>query len=345
MSPTQKSPRESVEAFAELAARLSDPFADRQAELAEHGLEEASFAALQSEWCERLAAKDTKAQDLARAFGDTYAASRAKALSPAAPVPFSMSSAAAAPLASAAPEPPAPAKPPPPPEPVRPMAMPSFLKERPAAHSALPSTPMQPLAPQVAQTPAEPPRFQSTPLSPPGDATATGAVDIAKLLKKPVPFDPFAKPTPEALSPSPAEAHPGFRSALSGETADVDIGAIARRVLAFGAAQKSPAPAAQAPAAPAAPPAKVAPPTPAKAAAPAPLTLDHYALLSAEMVLAGADSVARNAVLARFGITNADALTAEWRARFAEDPALSGRWSAAYAAHYARLVGDRAGRR
>ena len=74
-------------------------------------------------------------------------------------------------------------------------------------------------------------------------------------------------------------------------------------------------------------------------------TLDQYAQIAAEIAHVGTDPAGRSAVFKRFGVTDPDALTAEWRARFAADPALAGRWSAAYAQCYARLRMERTGGR
>lgn len=326
-------PRASITAFAELRARLSDPFADRAALLAAHGLDERSLAAIEADWCGQLAGGDAAAA-LSRQYGDAYSNMLARLAAPEGEPRPGLDEASAA---ASRPEPPAPvAAPPAAPHAEsaapRPIAVPSFLKDRPEAASAPP-----PAAPAAPPAMAAPPAALST---------GTAAVDLASILQKPVPFDPFAKPPPRPAEPP--ERAPAPRTPLTGETTDVDVAAIARRVLAFGPpGARSPAPAAPRPPEPqrpAAPPAVVVrPPEPQR---PEPgFTLDRYALLSAEIAMVGPDPAGRHAVFKRFGVTDPDTLTAEWRARFAADPALAGRWSAAYAHHYARLRTERGGGR
>lgn len=309
------SPRESVEAFALLRARLSDPFADRAAVLSEQGLDERACAAIEAEWSGRLAEGGPAALALAEAFGEVYSralvsgAGRREEARP--PLAEAFEAAAPAPpvAAPAAPPPAVVAEAAPAPAP-KPLAVPSFLKEPPAPPSAAPSMAV------AAAPPPAPPAAAPAPQAA-GGYTGTAEVDIAAIFaKKSVPFDPSARPAVPAQPATPAAGAStgGPKSDLSGETTDIDIAAIARRVLSFG---------------------------PAGAAQPA-LTLDHYALLSAEIALVGTDPARRSAVFARFGVKNPEALMAEWRARLAADPAMGGRWSAAYAQHYARLRTERA---
>ncbi|MBK8258114.1 MAG: hypothetical protein IPK82_36295 [Polyangiaceae bacterium] len=191
--------------------------------------------------------------------------------------------------------------------------IPSFLREKstPASVSKAPQT-------IPTSTPAPVPTVVRAEVA---HSTATAAVDVAAILKKAVPFDPFAKSAAVA-TPSQAGPNQSKSNGMSGETVDVDVGAIARKVLAFGASK---------PTSPATPPPKRV------------FTLDEYAALSAEIAMVGNDPVGRQAVFQRFAVSNPDALIAEWRARFGEDPQLAGRWSAAYAAHYARLRAERYG--
>lgn len=372
--------RESVEAFASLRARLSDPFADRSAVLADHGLDERSYSGIEAEWCGRLAAGGAGAEALAQAFGDAYsaalAARAARSGGEGAPALAEAFAAVSAPAsdgmqvvvpAGAVEE-----KGPVSAEASRPIAVPSFLKDpKPAASVGVAAGP-QPgavpapsvgVAPAVVSPAAAPAPQESTGAG----FTGTAEVDLAALFKKSVPFNPGAKPAapaPPAASPGPASPAPKPKSDLSGETAEVDIGAIARRVLAFGPSGSAPSsPGASAPSAPA-PPAPAVPVSPAvmdsrgalSSAAPLPatplpaapdpraqpaLTLDQYAVLSAEVALVRNDPAARSAVFQRFGVANPEALLSEWRARLAADPALGGRWSAAYAHHYARLRTER----
>ncbi len=322
-----ESPKDSIAAFAEVQAALSDPFGDRDVTLALRGFDERSWQSIEAVWTARLARNDDAAAELARAHGEAFEAARrapGKGREKEVSLAVAMAGATASPERS-------------PPEMVAPSA--------------------------TAPTPGY---------------TGTAAVDLAAIFKSAVPFDPSAR---ESVPPSPAgaaiKAHlpaqarsesrdtappreagrppsPPSKSALSGETADVDIGAIARQVLSFGAARPGSAPSRTA--TPQASSMAVAPPEaasgrvvirPAGAAAPSPnptFTLDHYAQLSAEIAL-DADPAARAAVFTRYGVFSADALTTEWRARFSADPALAGRWSAAYAHHYARLMAERGPRR
>lgn len=409
---TARGPRESIAAFAELRARLSDPFADRAAVLDGYGLDERAYPALEAGWCAKLAAGDAAAEELARQYGESYSSALCVAtagerrggrtvVADAPPAVVGVLSAAGGTVAAVdmpavvnAPavmeSPVAPAIAPPrmetPAGPVsgsgaRQVEVPSFLKERPAMPVAAATPMIAPVAPPVV---APPPLAAASP----ADYTGTAAVDLSAILKKSVPFDPFAKPPvapagPAAAPASPASspasqaaaasprepgppaAPPESKTPLSTGTADVDVGAIARRVLAFGPpgrpggsgaasppepqrpiAPAAPSPAAPPPAAPpaAAPPRVVIRPPQPPAAQPS-FTLDQYALLSAEIAYVGTDPAGRSAVFHRFGVTDPDALTAEWRARFAADPALAGRWSAAYAQCYARLRMERGGGR
>lgn len=151
------------------------------------------------------------------------------------------------------------------------------------------------------------------------DAT-TGPVDISAIAKKAVPFDPTKAPSlpqarPVAAAPSAEEMWPP-----PAETGEVDVSALGRKVLVFGpAAHPSPAP-------------------PRGQAGD--WTVERYALLSAELVLA-TDARARSEVLLRFGIDDTGAFTTMWRKRFEADAALAERFHAAYAEHYARLCQGR----
>lgn len=322
---TAPSPKEDIVAFAEVQASLSDPFGDRDVTLALRGLDERAWQSIEAAWIARLAKDDDAAAQLARAFGDAFESAR-KAPGKQRGRTGSLADAMAE--ATARQDLPTSGSPPASPA-VKPLAVPSFLKDRQAESPGAPVPP--PAAPPAMGTPL------ATPPTP--GYTGTAAVDLAALFKSAVPFDPSAKesllanPAPAAApardnaqqvfngtSPAPQAARPPAslsKSALSGETADVDIGAIARQVLAFGA------------------------PRPAQNPT---FTLDQYAQLSAELAH-DADPAARSAVLARYGVQSGDALATEWRARFSADPALAGRWSAAYAHHYARLMAERGPRR
>jgi hypothetical protein len=78
--PTPPSPTDSIERFAELVAHLVDGFADRTAVLRAAGLTQASWTQIEGRWMERLAS--TEGGELARRFGDAYAAARARLLRP-----------------------------------------------------------------------------------------------------------------------------------------------------------------------------------------------------------------------------------------------------------------------
>ncbi len=351
-----ESPKDAIAVFAEVQASLSDPFGDRDVTLALRGLDERAWQSIEAAWTARLARNDDAAAELAQAYGEAFEAARR---APGKGREKTMSLAGAMVDVIASPERSTPgrtAREVPPPGldvaaafsapgasasvAAKPLAMPSFLKERPADPPGAPG--FAPASPFPA-TPAVVAPLAPTPT--PG-YTGTAAVDLAAIFKSAVPFDPSArgsvpaspahaatKARPPALAQStskdkapPREAarspSPLSKSALSGETADVDIGAIARQVLGFGAARSGSAPSSTNPT----------------------FTLDQYAQLSAEIAL-DADPAARAAVFARYGVGSADALTTEWRARFSADPALAGRWSAAYAHHYARLMAERGPRR
>lgn len=449
---TAASPRDSIAAFAEVQAALSDPFGDRDVTLALRGLDDRAWQSIEAEWTARLVRDDEQAAALAQEYGDAYEAARRAPGKGSAPrestvgavaQPFLAPEAAPGlPLTPSglptsqenAPTPlgepagtgsPAPA--------AKPVLTPSFLKDRQALASPAPPfvAPLPAAAPGIeVNAPSAPAGiFGNAPGAPPGGAnaisapsassrgvnphssnvptpgyTGTAAVDLGAIFKSVVPFDPTAKTSPLASAPPPelarAAESPLSRAAgapMSGETSDVDIGALARQVLAFGGPRTPPAvstpsvannpvvpaantgapapaaPVANKPVAPApntgapAPPASVAnrpPPPGANTGAPAPLsptanrpvvtappqpanptfTLDQYAQLSAEIALDSDPSV-RAAIFARWGIHSPDALTSDWRARFSADPALAGRWSAAYAHHYARLRAERSPRR
>jgi hypothetical protein len=75
-----KDPAQDVEAYATLAARLADPSADRAALLAEHGLDEAGWEALDDAWQARLEEADEDDGEeevgvppLVAAFAETFA--------------------------------------------------------------------------------------------------------------------------------------------------------------------------------------------------------------------------------------------------------------------------------
>lgn len=442
----QSPPHQSIEAFAALRARLVDPFAERALVLREEGLNERALAALEATWSTRLAAGDAAAEELAQAFGEAFSNARAMSGDRFGAARSSESESNAQPgLAEALSGVTSAAESAPPvieaapvaaePTPVQPTyAQPSYAKptfvqptppQEPAAKPAFAQPTYAQHAPQqptfAPQAPSPPAVAQQAP-SPPAAATeyaATAGIDLAAIMKKVVPFDPFAKPSVGAAAGSeekarpPASRSPEFggtaevdiaaiaaaardrfakpRGAASGsgpsaptgappvppvppaasprappsvtpapaakglafgETADMDISMIARQVLAFGP-RGAPTPApppSRAPAAAAPPPPSAAAPSPVVVAAPAPspppaMSLDQYALLSAEIAMVGTDPAGRSTVFKRVGIENPEALMAEWRARFAADPALAGRWSAAYAHHYARLRTERSGGR
>ncbi|MEZ4297450.1 MAG: hypothetical protein R3B70_20980 [Polyangiaceae bacterium] len=315
MTAVKANPRESIAAFALLKARLSDPFANRDVLLAMSALDEEAFAGIEARWCQALAKGDADAERLATEYGDAFSAALGDSLqgkSAVGAAPLSREYEARAEKAAVA-------------------------NEAPASVVASPPGPVLGFSESAQARPVDVPSFlRETPMS-----TGTAAVDLASILKKSVPFDPFARPSP-AVESAPAPAAPAPSG--STETTDVDVAAIARRVLAFGPPGSRGAPPASPPVQPQAPspsmPVRVVVRPPEGPRSPS-FTLDQYALLSAEMAYAGKDPAARAAVLVRFGVTHADALTAEWRARFEADPALSGRWSAAYAHHYARLRAER----
>ncbi|WP_437562831.1 hypothetical protein [Sorangium sp. So ce542] len=74
-----KDPAQDVEVYATLAARLADPGGDRAALLAEHGLDEAGWEALDDAWQARLSEADEDDGDevgvppLVAAFAETFA--------------------------------------------------------------------------------------------------------------------------------------------------------------------------------------------------------------------------------------------------------------------------------
>ncbi|MGK4005425.1 hypothetical protein WMF31_22545 [Sorangium sp. So ce1036] len=74
-----KDPARDVEAFATLAAQLADPSADRAALLAEHGLDEERWEALDDAWQARFSEADGDDGDdvgvppLVAAFAETFA--------------------------------------------------------------------------------------------------------------------------------------------------------------------------------------------------------------------------------------------------------------------------------
>jgi hypothetical protein len=61
-----------LEAFAELVARLDDPFADRAAALAAAGLDEAGFARAREGWLAMLEAATDEPDGIGKRFGDAY---------------------------------------------------------------------------------------------------------------------------------------------------------------------------------------------------------------------------------------------------------------------------------
>lgn len=316
-----------IRAFGELCARYNHPFSERAEVLSGAGLTPAQWAELRGSWCARLG---QEGEGLAREFGAAYAAQwaagpsgRSTAVAAAgggamAPSMEVASAAAAAAVAVGVPKAPVvieAASGAPPAAQARPVAVPSFLRERSGAPAMV--------APAMVASPVA--DFQAT----------TGPMDMTAMLEKAaIPFNPSAVPSiPQASPTATGASGPAPRSPGIGDTGDVDVSAIARKVLAFGPPAKTPpAPVSPVSAAP-------APPGPLPA-----FTVDQYALLSAEIVLV-ADPAARAAVFARFGVDDPDALTSAWRARFAADPALAGRWSAAYAEHYARLRSERGGLR
>ena len=403
---TEPSPKDDIAAFAEVQASLSDPFGDRDVTLALRGLDERAWQSIEAAWIARLAKDDDAAAVLAQAYGDAFESAKkapGKQRGQKRSLAEAMAEATARPDLSASGSPSATASAPPEivPTPdvapaafsaaspsaspaVKPLAIPSFLRDRKAESPGA-----------LVPPPAAPPAMEA-PLatSPTPGYTGTAAVDIAAIFKSVVPFDPSAKesvPANPAPAAAPARDHAQqvFRgpstaseaarlpaslskSALSGETADVDIGAIARQVLAFGAARpaapSTPSPSVASPpvaSPPVASPPVASPPVvrPAAGSPPAAsdrvvirpaaapvqaqnptFTLDQYAQLSAE-IAHDSDAAARSAVFARYGVQSSDALATEWRARFSADPALAGRWSAAYAHHSARLLGERGPRR
>jgi hypothetical protein len=393
---TEPSPKDNIAAFAEVQASLSDPFGDRDVTLALRGLDERAWQSIEAAWIARLAKDDDAAAVLAQAYGDAFESAKkapGKQRGQKRSLAEAMAEATARPDLSASGSPSATASAPPEivPTPdvapaafsaaspsaspaVKPLAIPSFLRDRKAESPGA-----------LVPPPAAPPAMEA-PLatSPTPGYTGTAAVDIAAIFKSVVPFDPSAKesvpanPAPAAApardpaqqvfngaSSAPEAARPPAslsKSALSGETADVDIGAIARQVLAFGAARpaapSTPSPPVVSPpvvSPPVARPAAGSPPAASDrivirpAGAPVPsqnptFTLDQYAQLSAE-IAHDSDAAARSTVFARYGVQSSDALATEWRARFSADPALAGRWSAAYAHHYARLMAERGPRR
>lgn len=374
---TVKGPGESIEAFAVLRARLVDPFAERAVVLREEGLDERALAGLEATWSARLAAGDAAAEELARAFGEAFSNARAKsggsepgARTALAEAFSGVTSAAesAAPVIEAAPVAAEPT-------PVQPTyAQPSYAKptfaqptpgQEPAAKPAFAQPTYAQQAPQqptfAQQAPSPPAAAQQAP-SPPAVApeyTATAGIDLGAIMKKVVPFDPFAKPSVGAAAGGEEKVRPpASRTPEFGGTAEVDIAAIAAAArdrfakpkgATSGSGPVAPpaAPlAAPAPAPPAAPPAPATPLVSVIVRNPPPaMSLDQYALLSAEIAIVGTDPAGRAAVFKRVGVDNPEALMAEWRARFAADPALAGRWSAAYANHYARLRTERGGGR
>lgn len=78
---TAPSPYGSIERFAELSARLDDPFADRQAVLRAAGLNEGRWGDIVQRWSTRLRASEGAV--LATRFGDGYAAAMRHQLPPA----------------------------------------------------------------------------------------------------------------------------------------------------------------------------------------------------------------------------------------------------------------------
>lgn len=74
-----KDPSQDVEVYATLSARLADPGADRAALLAEHGLDEASWEALDDAWQARIEEADEDDGEevgvppLVAAFAETFA--------------------------------------------------------------------------------------------------------------------------------------------------------------------------------------------------------------------------------------------------------------------------------
>lgn len=74
-----KDPSQDVEVYAALAARLADPGADRAALLAEHGLDEAGWEALDDAWQARIEEADEDDGEevgvppLVAAFAETFA--------------------------------------------------------------------------------------------------------------------------------------------------------------------------------------------------------------------------------------------------------------------------------
>lgn len=239
----ERSPSDSVEAFARLCREVDAPFAEPARVLADAGLDERRFAEMLDAWRRRLLGED--GDSLRAAFATAYACTES-----------GEKDEASAPAASPGPEPaeePALLQPPPI---VEEMALPtidvpSFMKAPlpvDAPLSAAPPVPVSELKPQ-----------------PP--ITETAAVNVALLLRGPLPFDPQARTDQEAASkprsasPSPPSVSTGTavidaarlasaavpfaeaerpRAGLSTETAEIDLGKLLRRSVPFSEAPATP---------------------------------------------------------------------------------------------------------
>ena len=73
---TEPSPRDSIVAFAEVQASLSDPFGDRDVTLALRGFDERSWQSVEAAWIARLAKNDDAAAELAQAYGEAFVSAR-----------------------------------------------------------------------------------------------------------------------------------------------------------------------------------------------------------------------------------------------------------------------------
>ena len=306
-------PGQSIEAFAELMARLDDPFSDRAEVLRRAALDERALQRLEERFAKELAAES---EEPARRFGDAYEATvRALAAvrgdDEAAPdlrflnadaQPFREEAAAvlrepvAAPVAAA---------------PVEPRA------EAPAPVPAVRSV-------DVAWVPEGMRGFtdlRSTQLAPNTDAPRGPAL----------PFNPNAAPTLSA-QPSAARAPfvpEGMRSFTSVHGTQLADGGSGKPALPFPGADRSEAT------------------IPARGAAPVgnfpQLSVEQYASLHVELAALPGRSTE---VLDRYRITEDQRrrLDAHWTARMAADPALRQAWDgacAAYKAWLARSKGER----
>jgi aryl carrier-like protein len=69
-------PVDTIERFAELSARMEDPFADEEKVLREAGLDSMQWDAAQARWTKRISSSAADAEDLSRRFGAAYVAAK-----------------------------------------------------------------------------------------------------------------------------------------------------------------------------------------------------------------------------------------------------------------------------